>query len=125
MAKRRVFISYHHKGEQKVVDEFIETFTEDYEVFTDSSLSDAADSEEPGDYKNLLDKFSNAGITVSVIGLGSDRDADAAFSARQDARLSGAYRAIHGEGVVAQSGSKRAGSIATCMGSFACDFGHY
>ncbi len=42
-------------------------------------FSDAADSEEPGDYKNLLDKFSNAGITVSVIGLGSDRDADAAF----------------------------------------------
>lgn len=46
MAKRRVFISFHHKGEQKVVDDFIKKFSEEYEVFTDSSLSDAADSDD-------------------------------------------------------------------------------
>jgi len=38
MAKRKVFISYHHAREQMVVDEFIEEFSGDYEVFTDSSL---------------------------------------------------------------------------------------
>ena len=42
-------------------------------------FSDAADSEEPGDYKQLLKKYANAGITVSVIGLGSQADKDAAF----------------------------------------------
>jgi len=42
-------------------------------------FSDAADSEEPGDYKNLVDKWSKAGGTISVIGLGTDRDCDAAF----------------------------------------------
>jgi hypothetical protein len=40
-------------------------------------FSDAADSEEPGAYKDLLEKCDKAGITVSVIGLGSERDVDA------------------------------------------------
>jgi Mg-chelatase subunit ChlD len=40
-------------------------------------FSDAADSENPGNYKSLLDKCEAAGITVSVIGLGSPSDPDA------------------------------------------------
>jgi uncharacterized membrane protein len=40
-------------------------------------FSDAADSEEPGSYKTLLEKFADSGITVSVIGLGTSSDADA------------------------------------------------
>jgi Mg-chelatase subunit ChlD len=40
-------------------------------------FSDAADSEEPGDYKTLLAKCEKAGITVSVIGLGTEKDVDA------------------------------------------------
>ncbi len=40
-------------------------------------FSDAADSEQPGNYKELLSNFAKAGITVSVIGLGSGSDADA------------------------------------------------
>lgn len=40
-------------------------------------FSDAQDSEEPGDYVNLLAKFERAGITTSVIGLGTDIDKDA------------------------------------------------
>jgi Mg-chelatase subunit ChlD len=39
-------------------------------------FSDAADSEEPGDYKNLLAKLEKANITVSVIGLGKETDVD-------------------------------------------------
>ena len=42
-------------------------------------FSDAADSEEPGNYKALLEKYTAAGITVSVIGLGSPGDPDAAL----------------------------------------------
>ena len=39
-------------------------------------FSDAQDSEEPGDYKTLLEKITKSGITVSVIGLGKKTDAD-------------------------------------------------
>ena len=40
-------------------------------------FSDAQDSEEPGAYKTLLKKFRASGVTVSVIGLGADKDVDA------------------------------------------------
>jgi hypothetical protein len=33
MAKRRVFISYHHEGEQRVVDDFCKKFSDRYDVF--------------------------------------------------------------------------------------------
>jgi uncharacterized membrane protein len=39
-------------------------------------FSDANDSEEPGDYKKLLAQFEKAGITTSVIGLGTPHDSD-------------------------------------------------
>ncbi|MGB0744592.1 MAG: VWA domain-containing protein [Opitutales bacterium] len=42
-------------------------------------FSDSADSEEPGQYKVLLQEMRDEGATVSVIGLGSDGDADADF----------------------------------------------
>ena len=42
-------------------------------------FSDAADSEEPGDYVRLLAEMRAAGVTVSVIGLGTEKDSDAAF----------------------------------------------
>jgi Mg-chelatase subunit ChlD len=40
-------------------------------------FSDANDSEEPGKYQELLANCRKAGITVSVIGLGTDKDVDA------------------------------------------------
>ncbi|HEX7008476.1 MAG TPA: vWA domain-containing protein, partial [Phycisphaeraceae bacterium] len=40
-------------------------------------FSDAADSEEPGRYKELLEQCAQANITVSVIGLGTPQDVDA------------------------------------------------
>ena len=42
-------------------------------------FSDAADSEEPGNYEDLVEKCLKAGITISVIGLGTERDTDAAL----------------------------------------------
>jgi Mg-chelatase subunit ChlD len=42
-------------------------------------FADAADAEEPGDYERLLATLEPLGITVSVIGLGSESDQDAAF----------------------------------------------
>ncbi len=40
-------------------------------------FADAADSEEPGNYKSLLEKCVKAGITISVVGLGTEKDCDA------------------------------------------------
>lgn len=40
-------------------------------------FSDAADSEEPGNYKTLLRDYEQVGITVSVIALGTTSDVDA------------------------------------------------
>lgn len=42
-------------------------------------FSDAADAEEPGAYRELLTEMTDQGATVSVIGLGSSTDKDAAF----------------------------------------------
>jgi hypothetical protein len=42
-------------------------------------FADAADAEEPGDYVRLLDRLRELGITVSVIGMGSELDKDSAF----------------------------------------------
>jgi len=40
-------------------------------------FTDANDTEEPGDYKRLLEEMKKEGCTVSVIGLGTKMDADA------------------------------------------------
>jgi Mg-chelatase subunit ChlD len=42
-------------------------------------FADAADAEEPGDYEALLEKLTKVGVTVSVVGLGSEKDVDAEF----------------------------------------------
>ncbi|WP_309386909.1 VWA domain-containing protein [Cerasicoccus frondis] len=42
-------------------------------------FTDAADSEEPGQYKSLIAEMVSEGATVSVIGLGTPADPDAAF----------------------------------------------
>jgi hypothetical protein len=42
-------------------------------------FSDAADSEEPGDYKKLIQTMTDEGCTISVIGLGTKADPDSAF----------------------------------------------
>ncbi|MGJ8641570.1 MAG: VWA domain-containing protein [Opitutaceae bacterium] len=42
-------------------------------------FSDAADSEEPGEFRALLAEMQSEGATISVIGLGSESDSDADF----------------------------------------------
>ena len=42
-------------------------------------FSDAQDSEEPGDYKNLIQTMTDNGCTISVIGLGTAQDVDSAL----------------------------------------------
>lgn len=58
-------------------------------------FADAADSEEPGEYKTLLADLVTAGVTVSVIGMGSERDCDAALL--KDIALRGGGRCTFAE----------------------------
>ncbi len=69
MAKRKVFISYHHKVEQDVVNDFIKTFIEVYEVFTDQSLERAADSED-SEYLNQVCRDAIDGTSVTIVMIG-------------------------------------------------------
>ncbi len=61
-------------------------------------FSDAADSEEPGDYKRLLEEMKKEGATVSVIGLGTRKDPDAQLlediAKRGDGRIFFSERAV-------------------------------
>jgi hypothetical protein len=69
MAKRKVFISYHHKGEQSVVDSFVKTFSDGYEVFTDMSLERAAESDNV-DYLNQVCRDAIDGTSVTIVLIG-------------------------------------------------------
>ncbi len=51
-------------------------------------FADAADAEQPGDYETFVPKLVRAGVTVSVIGLGSPSDSDAELL-RNVAKLGG------------------------------------
>ena len=42
-------------------------------------FADAADAEEPGDYRTFVPELLSRGVTVSVIGLGAETDSDAAL----------------------------------------------
>ena len=55
-------------------------------------FADAADAEEPGDYKTLLEEMVREGASVSVIGMGTRSDSDAAFL--EDVAARGNGRAI-------------------------------
>jgi hypothetical protein len=42
--KRKVFVSYHHRGDQAYYDAFSRTYHDTYEAITDNSLERAIDS---------------------------------------------------------------------------------
>lgn len=69
MAKRKVFISYHHANEQQVVSDFSDTFSEDYEVFTDNSVERAANSTDV-DYLARVCRESIDGTSVTIVMVG-------------------------------------------------------
>ncbi len=58
-------------------------------------FADAADAEEPGAYKELLEQVTKAGATCSVIAMGSPTDCDAAFL--KDVALRGKGRIFFSE----------------------------
>jgi len=69
MAKRRVFLTYHHWGEQHVIDEFIRKFGEHWEFFSDSSRSDATDREDAEELSQACrEAIEGTSVTIVMIG---------------------------------------------------------
>ncbi|MCH2156818.1 MAG: VWA domain-containing protein [Opitutales bacterium] len=60
-------------------------------------FSDAADSEQPGDYKNLISEMRAGKTTISVIALGRDTDADADAAFLKDIAIRGEGRIFFSE----------------------------
>src|SRR4051794_8650593 len=69
MPKRKIFVSYHHAREQSVVDDFVRKFTEDIDVFTDSSLERAAESDDV-DYLAEVCRNAIKGTSVTIVMIG-------------------------------------------------------
>jgi hypothetical protein len=69
MVKRRVFVSYHHGGDQYAVDAFIRQFADGFEVFSDSSLERAADSDDV-DYLARVCREGIDGTSTTIVILG-------------------------------------------------------
>lgn len=70
MAKRTVFVSYHHQGDQMMVDEFSDIFSETLDVYTDRRLREPADSDDP-DYLNQIcrERIQYSSVTIVMVGL--------------------------------------------------------
>lgn len=68
--KRKVFISYHHRGDQDWFDRFTQLFADQYEIFYDNSLDGRIRSDDP-DYINRAireDHIVGSSITITLCG---------------------------------------------------------
>ncbi len=71
--KRKVFISYHHRGDQRWFDEFTQLFSDVYEMFYDKSLDGRIRSDDP-EYVNRVireDYIVGSSTTIVLCGAGT------------------------------------------------------
>jgi hypothetical protein len=69
-AKRKVFVSYHHRGDQAYYDEFSRAFHDSYEAIYDNSLERAVDSDN-SEYvmRQIREKYvSGSSCTIVLVG---------------------------------------------------------
>lgn len=70
--KRRVFVSYHHGGDQSYYDAFTRAFCDTHEVFTDSSLERAVDSEDVEYVMRRIREQFITGTSCTIVLVGRD-----------------------------------------------------
>ena len=70
--RRKVFISYHHYGDQAYYDAFSEAFHAKYEVFFDNSLDRARDSEDEGYILRYIRENHLTGSSCLIVLCGAD-----------------------------------------------------
>jgi hypothetical protein len=75
VAKRRVFVSYHHDKDQHYYNEFSEAFGDVYDVITDSSLERKVDSENVDYVMRRIRENHIAGSSCTIILVGAETHA--------------------------------------------------
>lgn len=70
--KRKVFVSYHHAGDQAYYDLFARTFADQYDVVTDNSLSRQIDSDDVDYVIRRIRKDYITGSSCTVVLVGRD-----------------------------------------------------
>jgi hypothetical protein len=71
-SKRKVFLSYHHGGDQLYYDTFSKTFCDDYEVITDNSLERRIDSEDVNYVMQRIRDEYVTGSSCTIVLVGKD-----------------------------------------------------
>jgi hypothetical protein len=70
--KPRVFVSYHHRNDQGWCDYFIKTFSEQYDLFTDTSVERQIDSDDSEYQSRFIREQHIAGSSATVVLCGSE-----------------------------------------------------
>jgi hypothetical protein len=70
--KRKVFISYHHRGDQAAFDQFTRTFSEQYEVFYDNSLDGRIRSDDPEYINRQIREEHVVGSSMTIVLCGAE-----------------------------------------------------
>lgn len=71
-AKPRVFVSYHHRGDQKYYDAFSKTFCDAYDVITDNSLEREVDSDDVDYVMRRIRENFITGSSCTIVLVGAD-----------------------------------------------------
>jgi hypothetical protein len=66
---RRVFVGYHHHGDQQAYQRFVGDYSDDLEVFSDHSVERAADSDDVEYLARVCrDRIKGTSVTVILVG---------------------------------------------------------
>jgi hypothetical protein len=70
--KRKVFVSYHHGGDQPYYDDFSKSFCDTYDVITDNSLDRRIDSEDVNYVMRRIREGNISGSSCTIVLVGKD-----------------------------------------------------
>lgn len=70
--KRKVFISYHHRGDQRWFNEFTELFAERYEIFYDNSLDGRIRSDDSEYINRIIREEHIVGSSITIVLCGAE-----------------------------------------------------
>ena len=70
--KRKVFVSYHHRGDQAYYDVFSRTFHDNYDVITDNSLERRIDSDDADYIRRRISENNITGTSCTIVLVGAN-----------------------------------------------------
>ncbi|MGH0343938.1 TIR domain-containing protein [Sinorhizobium meliloti] len=70
--RRKVFVSYHHRGDQAYYDKFSQLFHDDYEAITDNSLERRIDSADVNYIMRRIREHHLAGSSCTIVLCGAE-----------------------------------------------------